>query len=59
MDVEREREREGEREGSRVGNEGGRELITLLNGSIVVYKSFKFECFFNELDKIITLVNFF
>ena len=57
---ESEKRREGERGKERV-RKGGREreLITLLNGSIIIYKSFKFECFLNELDKIITLVKIF
>ena len=54
---ERERETEGARGKERVREEG-RELPTLLNGSIVIYKSFQFEFFLNELDKIITLVKF-
>ena len=53
------RERDGGERGKERVRKGGRELITLLNGSIVIYKSFKFECFLNELDKIITLVKFF
>ena len=54
----RERETKGERGKERV-RKGWRELITLFNGSIVIYKSFKFVYFLNELDKIITLVKFF
>ena len=53
---EKERGRTGKREWEK---EGWREFITLLKGSIVIYKSFKFECFLNELVKIITLVKFF
>ena len=55
----RERETEGESGKERVRKGGRRELITLLNGSIVIYKSLKFKFFLNELDKIIRLVKFF